>query len=124
MIEFETATQPKARKQHKCYLCGGPIVYGERYFRHSGKCDGEFFDYCYHDECSDLIDSYSREFNETEWDHDAIWDWLCDHCHDCQHGTEQDNDCTVSVLRCQLIRDKFREERRRKNQKEESGDAD
>ena len=121
MLEFETATQPKAQKQHTCYLCKGPIVCGERYFRHSGKYDGEFFDNCYHEECSDLIDSYCREFMEQEWDYDAIWEWLSDrYCHDCKHGTEEDDDCVYPVLRCQLIRDEFREERRRKNRKEDS----
>jgi len=116
MIEFETMAQPKARKQHKCYLCGYPIVYGERYFRHSGKCDGEFFDNCYHEECSDLIESYCREFMETEWDRDAISEWLSDrYCRDCRHGTEQDDDCEVSVLLCRSIRAKYRAEHRQKN---------
>ena len=122
MLEFLTMTQPKARKQHKCYLCNYPIVYGERYVRFSGKYDGEFFDNCYHAECDELIDSYCDDVMDSEWDHDAIIDWLSDrYCRECQHGTNQDDDCTVATLLCGRIRAKFREGRRRKK---EDGDAE
>ena len=30
MLEFDNKKTPKARKEYKCGLCGGPIAIGER----------------------------------------------------------------------------------------------
>ena len=45
-----------ARKQHRCEWCGQIIPIGERYFRYSGICDGDFQDTCMHTECKDAMD--------------------------------------------------------------------
>jgi len=42
---FYSETTVKARKQHQCTECGGPILPGETYKRRSGKWDGEVRDY-------------------------------------------------------------------------------
>jgi hypothetical protein len=47
--EFFSEMVVRARKQHRCTECFGPIFSGETYKRRSGKWDGEFRDYpeCY-----------------------------------------------------------------------------
>jgi hypothetical protein len=41
-VEFYEGRTVKARKSHKCYECGELIAMGTRYFKESGKWDGEF----------------------------------------------------------------------------------
>lgn len=55
MLEFSTQKTLTARKEHKCLLCGQKIGIGQKYIRHSGKYDGDFFDDCFHESCYDLI---------------------------------------------------------------------
>lgn len=43
MSDFAVLTKPRARKWHRCDLCGRSIVVGERYFRYTSKWDGEFY---------------------------------------------------------------------------------
>ena len=38
--EFFSCYQPRARKQHRCYECGGEIRIGEQYEYAAGKWDG------------------------------------------------------------------------------------
>lgn len=45
---------PKARKQHKCDLCGCPIEIGQQYERQTIE-DGELYEYKCHTECVDAI---------------------------------------------------------------------
>lgn len=35
-----TPTHPKAKKEHRCIYCGGPILVGEQYVQQEGFYDG------------------------------------------------------------------------------------
>jgi hypothetical protein len=41
--EFADDRVVAAKKQHRCSECGAIIIAGEKYHRHSGKFDGNFF---------------------------------------------------------------------------------
>jgi hypothetical protein len=53
-------TSPKARKEHCCIWCGGPILAGEYYKQQTGFYDGAPYRNRYHAEC---------------WDDAAACDW-------------------------------------------------
>ena len=111
MIEFYKSTCPKARKDHKCDLCGGTIHIGEKYHRYSGKYDGDMFDEKYHLICQNIINSYCDETGDWEYNNDCIQDWLRDkYCYDCKHGADEDDDCTYLELSCPLIRNHYENE--------------
>lgn len=57
-------TEPRARRDHPCYLCGLPIQKGERYVCRRGVSDRELVTCRMHRECQRL----SRDWDE--------WDWL------------------------------------------------
>ena len=49
----------KARKEHICIYCGGPIPYGEQHIEQTGYWEGKAFRNRYHDECfENLINEY------------------------------------------------------------------
>lgn len=52
--EFCDVTTVKARKQHKCYECRGPIKPCESYERTAGKWDGDFCTFKTCELCSEL----------------------------------------------------------------------
>ena len=77
MADYHSApTNPKARKEHRCIYCGGPIVVAEQYVQQTGTYDGRpyrnrFHAECYEacgDECSDMGDwefmPYSADYPE------------------------------------------------------------
>lgn len=58
---FRPATHPKARKQHRCDACHGPIAVGEQYSRQTGFFAGRAFCNKLHFECADALDDDARE---------------------------------------------------------------
>ena len=44
-------TRPKARKEHRCIYCYGPILPGEQYVQREGFYDGAPYRNRYHAEC-------------------------------------------------------------------------
>lgn len=115
MPELITQMKPKARKQHRCDLCTGPIRPGEIYERSALKSeyDGAVYDWvecpaCVEDkvgvECADYGDpdaGYTHE-DAQEWAHDNRDDdvvgeiarrflarYGCD-CEDCAPGPEEE----------------------------------
>jgi len=59
-------THPKARKEHRCIYCGGPIVVGEQYTQQTGYYDGEAYTNRYHAEC---FDDCAEEFRQSgDWE--------------------------------------------------------
>ena len=104
MLEFYNSTHPKARKQHKCDLCGKIININEKYHRYSGKYDGDMFDDCYCLICENLISEFCDKSNDSDYNADWISDWLHDeYCLNCdKHET-----CNISNLSCELIRKNY-----------------
>jgi hypothetical protein len=60
MVEFQT---PRARRQHTCCECHGPIVIGMRYQLVTGRWDGQFESWRTCLRCADLRDRYIQAFN-------------------------------------------------------------
>ena len=59
-----TPTQPKARKEHRCIYCGGPILVGEQYVQQTGIFDSAPYRNRYHGECwDDCEDDVVWEFS-------------------------------------------------------------
>ena len=88
MLEFYTATKPKARKQHKCDLCGKIIEPGEKYSCFSGKYDGEMFTTKHCLPCNNIVNAY---------------------CDKCEHGGWADDDCEYITVDCPYIREHYEE---------------
>lgn len=58
MNDFGTASEPIARKPHKCEYCLGPIPKGEKHYHYSGMFDGEWQNWRMHAECyTDYVDN-------------------------------------------------------------------
>lgn len=97
MLDFYTDKIVKAKKDHKCSLCGQKIQAGESYRRYSGKYEGDFFDCCYHDSCYHLLGEFCRITGENEYSEDWVADWLservCCNCPKC-------DECEENVFRC------------------------
>lgn len=100
MIECSTFTMPKARKEHKCDLCGRKIPVGTKYVKFSYKEGGKFFETKLHNRCYSIVQEYSTDECESEWDAWSVIDWLecklCDACH-CERA-----DCDKSVINCYI----------------------
>ena len=60
-------TTPKARKEHRCIYCGGPILTGEQYTQQTGFYDGAPYRNRYHSECYEACAEESRYYNEWEF---------------------------------------------------------
>ena len=102
MTDFMDISQHTARKTHKCYLCGGEIEIGEKYYRHRYKAYGEFRDECYHESCETILNAYFRAHkDDDEWDVWAVKDWLqenyCDWC-------DKHDDCGCKEYECEKIK--------------------
>jgi hypothetical protein len=55
-MNYHTApTRPKARKEHRCIFCGGPILVGERYMQQTGFYEGQPYRNRYHSECYETL---------------------------------------------------------------------
>ena len=84
MMDFSRSSTHKAKKPHKCFLCGGEIAIGEKYERYTGKYDGDFFDQCFHENCIAILDKFCRDQQDEEYQQDWVSDWLygrvCDDC--------------------------------------------
>lgn len=50
---YHAPTYPKAKKEHRCIYCGGPILVEERYVQQEGFYDGKPYRNRYHQECFD-----------------------------------------------------------------------
>lgn len=68
-MEFTSVRHPKARKQHTCEECSGPIFKGETYKRMAGKCDGEFMTFAECSLCGEL-----REWAEISMPCFCAWE--------------------------------------------------
>lgn len=55
---------PKARKHHRCWLCGLPIEIGHLHIKYVGVYDGEFASTRSHMEC----DAYTKGWKEEDYE--------------------------------------------------------
>ena len=60
-------TNPKARKEHRCIYCGGPIPIGEKHVHQTGFYDGAPYRNRYHAECYDDCANECHYYNEWEF---------------------------------------------------------
>lgn len=56
--------RPKARKPHRCYLCGLPIRVGTTHLARSGVGDGGFSTVRMHESCNAL----TADWDELDWE--------------------------------------------------------
>lgn len=95
MLEFSNIEQRKARKNHKCEMCGKPIYKGCEYIYESQKYDGKIHTYKRHIHCDAMLDacltSIYPDIGEYDIDSvtDSIWNEVC--CSVC--GDEQRDEC-------------------------------
>ena len=111
MLEFFDTTCRKARKEHKCQLCGEVISKGETYVYETGKYDGDFFARHLHPECKKMIDACCDFYGENEYTEDGVYEYISEeYCYDCVHGQRQEDDCEVkNTFRCPEILRKLKE---------------
>ncbi len=64
-------TKPKARNKYRCYLCGFPILKGERYTRRVGVCDGDLSMTKMHDAC----ESKTKSWTHDDWEFTDEWEF-------------------------------------------------
>ena len=60
-------TYPKARKQHHCIWCGGPIPIGEQYVQQTGFYEGAAYRNRFHKECRNTLAEQAIETGEWEF---------------------------------------------------------
>lgn len=112
MIEFSRTEQRKARKDHKCDVCGKPILKGCEYIFCSQKYDGEIHTFHQHIHCDALLDAFVTSHDGSDYDLDEVWYWLsylCSQLH--REGKCPDKeyyeDCDKQrCYECALIREK------------------
>lgn len=76
MSDFSERTEHVARKQHRCFGCGDPIMPGEKYQRWRGSFEGEFFSTAEHMICGKVYDSFCEAGDPVTEDY--AYDWACD----------------------------------------------
>lgn len=65
-------TAPRARKEHRCIWCGGPIIVGEIYKQQTGIYDGAPYRNRYHAECWD-------DASDNNWDDGEFMPYSADY---------------------------------------------
>ena len=101
-MEFYTEQEVKARKTHRCHICGDVISIGTMYSRESGKYDGAFFDRCTCKDCYRHRNEYCAEV-EDEYDSWCISDYLQEEyclkiCSD-----EEREECDRELWHCPIL---------------------
>ncbi len=64
MNGYVTMAFPKARKEHLCEYCYGPILVGEFHAQASGHSDGEAFRYRLHEECRSVLQACWEDYQD------------------------------------------------------------
>lgn len=106
MMEFYSERLLTAQKLHICELCNNPIDIGCKYYRESGKFDGEFFDRCLHTHCHNAEVEYCREV-DTVFNWSQIIDYIQEvYCGEC----EKLDECNryPNIMDCSNIQNIFK----------------
>ena len=102
MMEIYKEQFVLARKNHRCHICGEEISAKTKYYRESGKYDGEFFDRCTCRDCYAHRQEYCDEAYDNEYDDYSIAEFLankyCSHCSD-----EQKDECDTDMWHCPIL---------------------
>lgn len=114
MLEFSRTEQRKARKSHKCDVCGNPILKGCEYIFSSQKYDGEIHTFHQHIHCDALLDAFlnSDRYDGSEYSLDEVREWLSDLCNEiyregkCPENDYEENCDKEGCFECALIREK------------------
>lgn len=94
MSDFIVEIERKARKQHKCRLCGKTIEKDEVYVYSSGVWEGDFFSDKEHKWCNLVLHQFIRKNGYGEYSLDEFHEWLYEsQCHKCKHY--EDSDCAL-----------------------------
>lgn len=101
-MEFYTEMEVKARKPHRCHICGDEIPIGAMYSRESGKYDGEFFDRCTCNDCYTHRNEYCSEV-DNEYDVWAISDYLQEEYCLKICSEEEREECDREVWHCPFL---------------------
>lgn len=89
MTDFCRAAKCTAQKEYRCEMCGGAIHSGEKYYRETGKWEGEFFDAALHIHCRSMRIEFCRENDDKFGDfyyYIIIDDFKEKHCCDCGYA--------------------------------------
>lgn len=112
MLEFSRVTTPTARKEHKCDLCGRPIMPGEKYVRYAGKADGYMFDTKNHTYCWEIIGAYCEAAQDPYYDDASVlnfvYDSVCALCPCEDESMDFRSPCVVPMMQCEKVRDYFK----------------
>lgn len=100
-----TEKQRRARKNHRCSLCGEPILKGADYIGGSGRANNFFYEYKYHIACHALVRRYLELHPERAGDYTEseihIWaeDETCGRCgQDCARLPERCGEAVSKLL--------------------------
>lgn len=125
MLEFSITERRKARKDHRCDVCGKPILKGCEYVVESQKHDGEIYIFHRHIHCNALLEAYqaSNWCDGDEYSIDEFVEWLSDLCNDLYHEGKCEENCDKKrCFECPLIFEKTLEPERARAMKEEDHD--
>jgi hypothetical protein len=75
MVDLFRENTPKARKAHKCDLCGQNIERGQRYVRWEYIMDGDFRSDAYHTKCAEVICIYLEDLGDDEFFPSEVHAW-------------------------------------------------
>lgn len=86
MVEFYRSQEYKAKKPHTCFICGGKIDVGDRYWYSAWKDEGEISTTHAHLKCQKIVNEFCDWADESEYDIDEVYDWWRDNkCTNCRH---------------------------------------
>ena len=63
---FMNTEHPKARKEHKCFECGGVIQKGEKYEKIEGVWDGNFYRFKTCNDCAELRNEFMKDDKKSD----------------------------------------------------------
>lgn len=103
-----TYKQRKAKKPHKCDLCGKSILPGIEYIYTSYSYDGSIHDSRFHIHCDAMASAVlaTGDFDEYNYDDIAYWLWeiICEE----KCSSEQREECDLSdTFSCEICQSKM-----------------